>query len=91
MTDYISREVLERELNAQYAIKAITSETVRDILNHLPSVQPTRPHGEWGKSDIPESILSKCSVCGFNLGAYTHNFCPNCGADMRGDNNADSN
>ena len=46
-----------------------------------------RPHGEWLNSDIPESILSKCSVCGFNLGAYTHNFCPNCGADMRGDKN----
>lgn len=42
-------------------------------------------HGEWLKSDIPESILSKCSVCGFNLGAYSFNFCPMCGADMRGE------
>ena len=42
-----------------------------------------RPKGEWIESDVPESILSKCSVCGFNCGAYTFNYCPNCGADMR--------
>ena len=42
-----------------------------------------RPQGEWLKSDVPESILAKCSLCGFDCGAYTHNFCPNCGADMR--------
>ena len=39
--------------------------------------------GEWQKSDIPESMLCKCSKCGWQLGAYTHNFCANCGADMR--------
>lgn len=44
-----------------------------------------RPHGEWIKSDIPESVLAKCSICGFNCGVYTHNYCPNCGADMRGE------
>ena len=43
-----------------------------------------RPRGEWLKSDVPESILAKCSLCGFDCGAYTHNFCPNCGADMKG-------
>jgi predicted RNA-binding Zn-ribbon protein involved in translation (DUF1610 family) len=40
--------------------------------------------GKWKKSDIPESVLSKCSVCGFQLGAYSFNFCPKCGAEMRG-------
>ena len=43
-----------------------------------------RPKGEWLKSDVPESVLAKCSVCGFDCGAYTHNFCPHCGADMKG-------
>ena len=42
-----------------------------------------RPHGKWIKSDVPESMLAKCSLCGFDCGAYSHNFCPNCGADMR--------
>lgn len=45
----------------------------------------SRPHGKWVESDVPESILSKCSLCGFHCGAKTFNFCPMCGADMRGD------
>lgn len=42
-----------------------------------------RPQGEWKETDFPESALCECSVCGFDLGAYSFNFCPNCGADMR--------
>ena len=42
-----------------------------------------RPQGEWQVTDIPESTLCKCSICNFDLGAYSFNFCPNCGADMR--------
>lgn len=38
--------------------------------------------GEWLTSDVPESILAKCSICGFDCGAYSHNYCPNCGARM---------
>ena len=41
--------------------------------------------GKWGKSDIPDSILSKCSVCGFSCGAYTFRYCPDCGARMDDD------
>lgn len=47
-----------------------------------------RPQGEWLKSDIPESILAKCSICGFDCGAHTYNYCPNCGAQMGGIENA---
>ena len=39
--------------------------------------------GEWQETDTPESTLCKCSICNFDLGAYTFNFCPNCGAEMR--------
>lgn len=39
--------------------------------------------GEWVDNGTPESMLSGCSVCGFPCGAYTFNFCPKCGADMR--------
>lgn len=41
-------------------------------------------HGQWVESDIPGSMLSKCTVCGFRCGAYTFNFCPHCGAKMDG-------
>lgn len=39
-------------------------------------------HGQWVDNGIPESMLSKCSVCGFGCGAYTFQFCPKCGAIM---------
>ena len=44
-----------------------------------------RPQGEWVDNGIEDSILSKCTVCGFDVGAFTFNYCPNCGADMRGE------
>ena len=39
-----------------------------------------RPQGKW----ICEYRTCKCSVCGFATVIDTYNFCPNCGADMRG-------
>lgn len=45
-------------------------------------------HGEWVDNEIQDSILSKCSVCGFSCGAYTFNYCPNCGAKMDGKEDA---
>lgn len=42
-----------------------------------------RPQGEWKRLN---KIRSKCSKCGFAFDDYgiLFNFCPNCGADMRG-------
>ena len=48
----------------------------------LPSVTPQQKMGKWIESHIPESTLCECSVCGFSCGAYSFNFCPNCGAKM---------
>ena len=51
------------------------------------------PKGEWIISkfvDTRRGYLTKCPFCKQDtVGAG--NFCPNCGADMRGDKNADSN
>lgn len=41
-------------------------------------------HGRWVDNGIPESMLSKCSVCDYSCGAYSFNYCPNCGAKMDG-------
>ena len=38
--------------------------------------------GRWLPSFIPDSILSKCSNCGFDTGAWSFNYCPHCGAKM---------
>lgn len=43
-----------------------------------------RQHGEWIESDFGW----RCSICGNTsvMWQRTYNFCPNCGADMRDDN-----
>lgn len=40
--------------------------------------------GEWVKTSEPELYCYTCSICG-ELNEYEDNFCPNCGADMRGE------
>ena len=42
--------------------------------------QPVK-HGKW----IEGELYIKCSECGYPVGHLSDNFCPNCGADMRGD------
>ena len=39
-----------------------------------------RPQAEW----ICDYRTCKCSVCNFTTVIDTYNFCPNCGAEMRG-------
>ena len=42
MSDFIRREDLVKELNAQFAVGDITREIANDILNHIPSAEPER-------------------------------------------------
>ena len=43
-------------------------------------------HGKWGDNGISGSMLVKCSVCGFDCGANSFSYCPNCGALVDGGN-----
>lgn len=57
---------------------------IRSAILGLPSAERK---GNWIVEDIYMS--TKCSICGFTLenwmqGAF-YNYCPNCGADMRGE------
>ena len=80
INDLISREA------AKEAVKYIPWydwSAVGRTLDELPSVDAAPVvHGRWIDNGIPESMLSGCSVCGFSCGAYTFNYCPNCGAKM---------
>ena len=85
MAEYIEREALR---DALYDADAITMSGVK-ILNQFPVADVAHVrHGRWGRS----GQLLECQCCGevySQLGGNAGkawNFCPNCGADMRGSN-----
>ena len=76
--DAISRKAVLDLVNADWKYEGL-----EEPINSLPSVNPQKPKtGHWIPSHIPESILDECSECGFSCGAFTFNYCPNCGAKM---------
>ena len=53
--------------------------------NAIPSAD--RPRGEWIDRGmrVPSSWVKKCSLCGYETDTWRWcNFCPNCGAKMKG-------
>ena len=59
-----------------------------DAVNMQPTIQPERVEGEWipHKSKfggLREKVYT-CDKCGYNIGFRRENYCPNCGAKMKG-------
>ena len=65
----------------------------RKLIEEALEVKPRQPEkGEWVKvyhNGRKTTGHIECSICGWwRSGDWTkHNFCPNCGADMREENN----
>ena len=86
--DYISRtdtlEILDAMANVDKDNAKVYSKIYSQIKD-APSVVPKR--GEW--IDVSErgswSIKNACDQCGEIVFQPNYNYCPNCGADMRGD------
>lgn len=81
MSDLISRQAAIDEAE-KWFFNLKDKRTVGEVLKNLPSVQPERKKGTWTDD-------SSCPFCGFQPwyegDIHTLSFCPNCGADMRGD------
>ena len=64
-------------------------------LNELPSAEPERKTGHWVETGDEPYDEWECDVCGFVIDGSgcidpeeyrdVYKFCPNCGADMRGE------
>ena len=56
----------------------------KTVIKDLPPVTPTRPKGKWIMNRQFERRT--CDNCNkeYRWSFYPHNYCPNCGADMRG-------
>jgi len=60
------------------------------LIDEQPTIEPERMKGKWINRSLnivyPEWERYTCSVCGKH--SYNYDFCPNCGADMRGEEDA---
>ena len=81
MTDYIERKDAINALAISQDFSGINAEKLNNLLSNIPSADVVeRKRGEWvyefGKG-------AHCSICGKGC-VWNFNYCPNCGADMRG-------
>ena len=61
----------------------IRMSAVEYVLFNLPSAQPERIRGRWiEKPHVHGGAY--CSLCDYELHTNDTNFCPNCGAKMKG-------
>ncbi len=61
----------------------ISAELAFDALLNVPSAD--RPQGEWIiEIDANGNTYGRCSICGMRQYAGQLNFCPDCGAHMKG-------
>ena len=93
MNDFISRQAA---IDAILAIKDYGNSDRANALGlaefavtTLPSAQPERKKGQWMKEDRGHvEYCAVCDQCGFDWiwsDREYFKFCPNCGADMRGE------
>ena len=96
MDDLISRQAaidIADDLRACISVDGYWAWTER--LKRLPSAQPERKKGFWYALEKGDKGYSagdfKCSVCGEPNRCYSPKpyYCPNCGADMRGENDGE--
>ena len=83
--DTISKEMARRIIDSTRNKKQMLR-----MLESIPAAEPKR--GKWIEGN--HANYWKCSECGevtmeSVMGKPRHNFCPNCGADMRGEQNAE--
>ena len=77
--DLISRSALKEAFK-----KKCCCEISLDLIDNAPTVE--RPHGKWLPNYISQFTNPgrSCSLCNKTV-EFSENFCPNCGADMRGE------
>lgn len=67
-----------------YQLKGIPFMLDADTLSNFKKFEEQKK-GKWIEEDIDFDTFWKCSECGFNGAMIPDNFCPRCGADMRGE------
>ena len=97
MAEYIEREAtikLLRSLGSRdyRREKGTIQEAIKMVSfpKYTPSADvATMVYGRWEtSSDRPDSLICSVCKCGFDMWKHDpHNYCPNCGSDMRKEKN----
>ena len=73
-------------------VKMASLRAYRGMLENLPTIQPEPQEGHWIRTDCGFDVECKCSKCGYKDFVqprdeywFNRNFCPNCGAKMKGE------
>ena len=82
--DLISRQDAIDAVRSYYDEQYALCDSIEELIEKLPSAQE-RKKGEWITKSTNGEMFDVCSVCGYVEWDEPHNFCPNCGADMRGE------
>lgn len=89
--DLISREAAIDDLHGKDPSQIWDTADIEVWVNALPSAQPERMRGKWIRRDRQDNKGKplygwyQCSECGAFIGSNEANFCSECGADMRED------
>ena len=86
--DLIESFLADNECEREEAKACMCSlDSMLELIEDAPPVTPTERTGEWIEHDPKTKGLAKiyeCPFCGDEVVGEKTNFCPNCGADMRG-------
>ena len=83
MSDLIERSEVLKQLWLNH--KDVVYIDKNECARRIEAIPSARPKGKWiYQFRDSENEEYRCSVCGFPQ-EIKQNFCPNCGADMRGE------
>lgn len=93
MGDLISRQAAIDEIKALYEWhEIVTEDRAIDHFKRLPSAEPERKKGRWINDRLVTTnggtyAVRRCPFCEsyYQDVGYGWDYCPNCGADMRGE------
>ena len=85
--DELRRRILAFATGCHSEVLAV--DTIMMLLAQASTINPDdlRPQGRWidiDRLEVRPEWICRCSLCGCPQD-FKHHYCPNCGADMRGD------
>ena len=76
-----------KENQKEWEIKTDGYRKAEEVIRNAPSIDIEPKRGKW-KTEVlnPLNAILRCSICG-RYSVVRYNFCPDCGADNRGEGN----